>query len=109
MAIAAGTRNFTRERSMRVTAADPKKRWGSPFRCQLCGHKFKAGDFARWIFANFKGSPYRGGNFFACGDCWHGDDAEILEQAGAIREGSKATHWWLWDMAEEERENARYR
>jgi hypothetical protein len=90
-----------------VTAADPKKKWGSPFRCRLCGHRFVAGDFARWIYANFKESPFSGGNFFVCGDCWTGNDADALTRAAIDYRDSKITHWWLWDMLHAEQENAR--
>lgn len=39
------------------------------FNCKLCGHDFKEGDTARWVYANFAESPVRCGNFFVCGKC----------------------------------------
>ena len=39
------------------------------FNCKLCGHEFVVGDTGRWIYANFKDSPVRCGNFFVCGKC----------------------------------------
>ncbi len=101
-----GTKDFIKGKPFRVTDDDLEKRWGSPFRCQLCGHWFKAGDEGRWVYANFKDSPFKGGDFFVCGGC---DGEDVLERAGKIREESKRTHWWLWHMVDVERENARHR
>jgi hypothetical protein len=37
------------------------------FRCQLCQHEFKEGDFMTATFSNV--SPHRGGNPLTCGSC----------------------------------------
>lgn len=47
------------------------------FHCSLCGHDFKVGDTARWIYANgTKGSP---GNFFVCSQC-DGETATVIQR-----------------------------
>jgi len=53
-----------------------KRRFG----CSLCGDEFKNGDGARWIFANFKASPVRSGNFFVCQKC-DGPQEDVLARA----------------------------
>lgn len=55
------------------------KRVKKEFCCRLCGHTFKVGDSARWIYAN--GTPGMGtGNFFVCGSC-DGPDEEVMPRA----------------------------
>lgn len=56
------------------------KRLRKRYRCSLCGHVFKEGDSARWIYAN--GTPdARTGNFFVCAACDVGLNSEIIERA----------------------------
>lgn len=50
------------------------------FNCKLCGRVFAVGDTARWIYANFKDSPVRCGNFFVCGKC-DAEDSTVLDRA----------------------------
>lgn len=52
------------------------------FSCVLCGHVFIPGDTARWIYANFAGSPVNCGNFFVCQSCDAAD--EIILQCAKI-------------------------
>lgn len=64
--------SFTDQKPFTVTANQLKLNWaggkdGKYFRCGLCGHKFKEGDYARWIFTN--DIPNCGGNPFVCYDC----------------------------------------
>lgn len=54
-----------------------------PFGCLLCGHVFIVGDGYRWIYCNDGLSPWKGGNFFVCDNCDHGD-GECQERAAEI-------------------------
>ena len=59
--------SFTDQKPFTVTEADTKTNWGGGrngkyFRCYLCGHKFIAGDIARWI-------AHKLGNFMVCQYC----------------------------------------
>lgn len=47
-----------------------KKRFG----CALCGHEFKDGDVARWVYAGGSGLC----NFFVCPTC---DGEKVIERA----------------------------
>lgn len=54
------------------------KRIKKPYHCKLCGHKFAAGDTARWIYAN--GTPGAcTGNFFVCKDC-DGETSDVIKR-----------------------------
>lgn len=53
------------------------------FGCLICGHVFEVGDTYRWVYANGKGSPFRGGNFFICEGCDCPDD-EALQKAADV-------------------------
>jgi hypothetical protein len=57
--------------------------WGNrgKLRCRLCDHLFIEGETVRFIFANFKDSPSKYGNFFVCIRCDTGDDKSVLEKA----------------------------
>lgn len=59
--------------------ANAFKRLKKPFNCKLCGHDFKAGDTARWIYANGT-SGITTGNFFVCGGCDEAD-ADLMTRA----------------------------
>lgn len=48
---------------------------GRRFRCGLCGHRFKEGDYIRFLFTNKEGLP--GGNPFTCEAC---DGPDVLER-----------------------------
>lgn len=67
------------------------KRDGSKFRCRLCGHRFKVGDWWRFVLANIEGSPSRFGNFITCQKC---DGPDILERAGAQEAEARQRFWW---------------
>lgn len=82
-----------------VTQEHVKLKWGgSGLQCSLCGHKFKAGDVARFVFAN--GTPDACcGNFFTCVGC---DGPDVLQRgiqdhknacAGAKRWGIYGPDW----------------
>lgn len=42
--------SFTDQKPRIATEQDLKGRWGSGFRCYLCGDPFKIGDQYRWIY-----------------------------------------------------------
>lgn len=58
-----------------VTEKQCSVTWGGGFWCKLCGHKFKPGDQARWIFAGHA----KMNNFFVCHSCDLGDEATIAK------------------------------
>jgi len=65
-------RDFTNQKPFVVTKEDLKRPWGGYcdgryFRCGLCGHFFREGDTARWIYLN--GSSFKYGNRFVCELC----------------------------------------
>lgn len=63
--------------------------WGFPggkLRCYLCGHRFKAGDTARFQYA-------AGGNFFVCSDC---DGHDVVQRWDAHRADFKQRFWWAY-------------
>ena len=66
---------FTKEKPFVVTEQQVKLKWsGAGLKCALCGHKFVAGDTARWVYAN--STPGAGcGNFFTCPAC---DGPDVL-------------------------------
>jgi hypothetical protein len=74
--------SFTDRQPFVVTAKQLAgfKRSAKRFNCSLCGHEFTEGDTARWIYANFKESPVRSGNFFVC-QTDDGPDADVLKKA----------------------------
>lgn len=89
--------NWTDGRPMVVTERDLTLPWaggknGSRFRCRLCGFKFRVGDTARFVFANFSDSPSKQGNFFVCVAC---DGSDVLERAAAQEQEAKVRFWWL--------------
>lgn len=89
--------SFTDQKPWIVTKEDEKRPWsgykdGRRFRCHMCGHRFKAGDTCRWVYANGKDSPCHYGNFFVCTEC---DGEDILERAAAHEEFGKQAFWWM--------------
>ncbi len=67
------------------------------FRCAWCGHRFKVGDVARWVFTNCAGEETKGiaGNPFICSTC-DGPRAEILARLRvALAEVSADRFWWF--------------
>lgn len=69
--------SFTDQKPFEVTADDLRRRWGSGFKCKLCGHEFVLGDTVRWVYAN--GTPgAQCGNFLVCFGC----DGENVLQRG---------------------------
>lgn len=102
--------SFTKGRPWTVTAEDLKKPWsgkrdGSRFRCVPCGHRFEVGDVARFQWANFKDSPWPGGNFFVCVRC---DGPDLLKRMGALWRESRERFAWLWERVEDAEDNATY-
>lgn len=73
--------SFTDQKPWVVTARDLKLNWGgSPknFRCGFCGHRFKEGDTARWLYTN--DLPGAGGNPLMCVACDTGSNTSTRER-----------------------------
>jgi hypothetical protein len=61
-----------------ATDRDMHLPWGGAgFQCSLCGHRFRAGDTYRFVFANATKNA-RMGNFFVCLGC---DGEDVLDRA----------------------------
>lgn len=73
---------------------DAHTRHRKRFGCSLCGHDFKVGDSARWIYAN--GTTGAGtGNFFVCASCDVGLNSDIIERAKAsLAEATRLAKQW---------------
>ncbi len=90
--------NFTDGKPWIVSEADTKKAWnggkdGAFFRCALCGHKFVAGDTARWQFTN--DTPGAGGNPMVCVKCDGGKEAIVAEIRKRREELKAPSNWWF--------------
>lgn len=96
--------SFT-DQKPRIATEREVTRWGGAegmgrrFRCHLCGHKFKIGDYWRWIQAT-KMDPCNC-NFLVCKRC---DGPNILERWESIVEEWKildeelrTRFWWALD------------
>lgn len=100
--IQTGSKDFTKGCPFRVTEADVQTRWagqkpgsGTSFLCAWCGHRFQAGDVARWVYTNHK-DRLIGGNPFICSNC-DGDDcvSRLLVKAQEV-ERVKAENPWFF-------------
>lgn len=92
--------SFTDGKPFTVTAEHVTLNWsGGPngrwFRCNLCGHKFKAGDVARWQFTN--DIPGAGGNPLVCEQC-DGSKEKIVAEWKSMHEHAKpdGKMWWFF-------------
>lgn len=94
--------SFTDQKPRVATEADIKAPWsggkqGKFFRCKLCGHRFRAGDYWRWIF--IKGYT----NITVCRVCDTPNATERWIQAnkdwGLMKEHS--CFWWFIAQLEE--------
>ena len=84
--------SFTNQKPFVVTADDLRKWWaGKPnaewFRCYLCGHKFRVGDTARWVWTGT-------GNPMVCKSC-DGTNAEVIAKWNAMRLEARTRFWWF--------------
>jgi hypothetical protein len=74
------SRSFTDGKPMYCTA-ETLATWKQPasrsssFKCGPCGHRFKAGDYYRWLYTN--NLPGYGGNPFTCEKC---DGPDVIEK-----------------------------
>ena len=51
---------------------------GGKLACRLCGHIFRSGEVARFVFVNYTGSRCHFGNFHVCVDC---DSPDVVARA----------------------------
>lgn len=67
---------------------------GERFRCGICGHRFRVGDYWRWVYDNDKDSSGYG-NFSTCQAC---DGPDVREKRRALVEEWKGVvrekFWW---------------
>ena len=93
--------SFTDQKPFTVTKESINQLWGGGlngkyFKCYLCGHKFKVGDIARWVFTNdMKGA---GGNPLVCEKC-DGTNKEVRQKWEAMHmeyNGFKKRFWWFF-------------
>ena len=86
--------SFTDGKPFVVTEEDTHKNWsggsnGIYFRCYLCGHKFKAGDTARWQFTNNINGA--GGNPMVCSFC----DTDVIGKWKQMCVEVRTKFWWF--------------
>ena len=97
-----GNVSFTDQGPFTVTEDHVKAWWGGYrdarlFRCAWCGHRFRVGDVARWVYTNDGGEQTRGlsGNPFICTKC-DGPRPEILARLRAtLAEFTADRFWWF--------------
>jgi len=96
--------SFTDQKPRIATKEDRQSIWsggrrGENFRCYLCGHKFKEGDYWRWQycygrFAKIDGKKIGLINFLVCKGC-DGDD--VLDRWVKNIEELYQRFWWVCD------------
>jgi uncharacterized CHY-type Zn-finger protein len=82
--------SFTDQKPRIATEDDCRGLWsggknGQYFRCYLCGHKFKPGDYWRWVCS----TVYI--NFLVCGDC---DGPDVHERWRSLHEEFNSDKFW---------------
>lgn len=90
--------SFTNGKPWTVTEEDEHLDWscgkdGKYFRCALCGHKFKAGDIARWQYTN--DVPGAGGNPMLCQKCDGPKEKIVAEIKRRLDEFNAERNWWF--------------
>lgn len=85
--------SFTDQKPRIATEEKCKASWcggknGKYFHCYLCGHKFKPGDYWRWIYTN--STPGASGNPMVCKKCDTPDAVEVWKSR--IRDVKVGTH-----------------
>jgi hypothetical protein len=91
-----------------VTPEDEKAPWhgrrgGEFFRCNLCGHRFKAGDVVRFVYGNMKGRAL--GNILVCKPCDDSappDPDPVVADAAARLAGHDSVLLDRWEVMEKE-------
>src|SRR5688572_787006 len=88
---------YTDQKPFTVTDQDLKLPWGCGrdgifFRCYLCGHRFQAGDVARWVFTN--DVPGASGNPLVCEKC-DGTKEEIVAKWKQMHIDATGKMWWF--------------
>lgn len=94
--------SFTDQKPFVVTEQQVTAPWGGHrdgrnFRCAWCGHHFKIGDVARWVFTNDGQPDTKGlsGNPFICSSC-DGPREQILARLQQLREEvDSEKYWWV--------------
>lgn len=102
--------SFTDQKPFTVTEDQVGARWGGGgLRCAWCGHRFGAGEVARWIYTNGGSDETKGiaGNPFICERC-DGPRPEILRRLReTLAEFEANRFWWFRQRSDEVYEAAR--
>lgn len=106
--------SFTDQKPFTVTEQDIHATWSGVrvsktatthpvFRCAWCGHGFRVGDVARWVFTNVSGEETKGlaGNPFICSRC-DGPRPEIPARLRAVLVEFNAPRFWWFRRHETE-------
>ncbi len=88
---------FTDGKPWTVSEDDVHVPWGCGkdgkfFRCGFCGHRFVAGDTARWVYTN--DIPEACGNPLVCAGC-DAPREELVERWKAMWEETRGRMWWF--------------
>jgi hypothetical protein len=87
--------SFTDQKPFRATREQLLTNWsggarGKYFRCHLCGHKFKEGDYVRWQYLGDQGFT----NLLVCEEC-DGSKEDIVAKWAAMHEEATGKMWWF--------------
>jgi len=98
-------KDIINQRPFVVSKEDLKRPWGGYrdgrcFRCGLCGHLFKAGDIARWVYLGNSGFKY--GNKFVCEKCDCKDVVEKFLELQEEWERMRNSKFWIFDRERKE-------
>lgn len=72
-----------------VTRWGGKREAGKRFRCYLCGHKFRVGDYWRWVL----GTKVSLSNLLVCEKC---DGPDVLKRWKKANEDLETRFWWAF-------------
>lgn len=98
--------NFSDQKPRTATKGDLVTKWGGGhpgerFRCYLCGHKFKLGDYWRWVSGSgvtfqTPGEPPLGGRIYGVGNfmvCQHCDGPDVMDRWKKHTEEAYTRFW----------------
>ena len=94
--------SFTDQQPRTATESDVSGRWnglknGEGFRCYLCGHRFKVGDYWRWVYSANIASDHRALiNFITCARCDGDDVNERWAAANAELDALMCGRFWWY-------------
>jgi hypothetical protein len=82
-----------------ATKDDVEGEWGPYrdarcFRCHICGHKFREGDYWRFVYTNNL-NGHHGGNPLVCEGC---DGADVVDRWKALCDEFQAPRFWWFRL-----------